>query len=464
MQRRGWRPARLFSSAPIMMTPPRFALFLSVPALAIAAPAMADDGLTLGGEVRARYETIDGQARAGFDSRDTLFSLRTRIHAEYRTGALRFGAELFDSRAYGADRGTPLSTGEVNALEPVQAYVAGDIDGVLGAGSRLSLTAGRMMLNLGSRRIVAADDYRNTTNGYTGLRADLAARGGIKATFVYTLPQMRRPDDAEALRDNRPRIDRESFDAVLWGGVVSRDDMIGRAMIELSFFHFGERDSPRLATRDRSLDTFGGRIIAEPAAGRVDYEVEILGQRGSISRSLAPGAGRQAVRASFVHADIGYSFRTAWKPRLSIEFDRASGDRAGGRYGRFDTLFGMRRADLAPSGIYGAVARANIVTPGIRIEAAPSGRLDGFMAYRPMWLAADEDAFSTSGVRDPAGRSGDFAGHQIEGRLRYWLVPKRLRFEFDGVLLAKGRFLRDAPNATRKRWTRYGSFNLTASF
>ena len=86
------------------------------------------------------------------------------------------------------------------------------------------------------------------------------------------------------------------------------------------------------------------------------------------------------------------------------------------------------------------------------------------MLYRAMWLAAEVDAFSTTGVRDASGRSGDFAGHQVEARLRYWIVPARLRFEFDGLLLRKGQFLRDAPNAPPGRWTRYGSFNLTTSF
>jgi hypothetical protein len=81
-----------------------------------------------------------------------------------------------------------------------------------------------------------------------------------------------------------------------------------------------------------------------------------------------------------------------------------------------------------------------------------------------MWLDARTDAFSTTGVRDATGQSGRFAGHQLEGRLRAWIIPARLRFEFDGLLLAKGRFLRDAPNAPARRWTRYTSFNLTASF
>src|SRR3546814_3434102 len=116
-----------------------------------------DDGLALTGSVRLRLEEIEGQARAGFDRDDGLFNIRTQLMAEYRSGAFRAGAELFDSRAYGADPGTPISTNEVNAMELVQAYVAGDIEEPLGKGSKLSLMAGRFTLNLGSRRLVAAE-------------------------------------------------------------------------------------------------------------------------------------------------------------------------------------------------------------------------------------------------------------------------------------------------------------------
>ncbi|WP_047100093.1 alginate export family protein [Sphingomonas sanxanigenens] len=429
------------------------------------APAAAqEEGVSLSGAVRLRYEAIAGQPRAGFDSKDALVNLRTNILATWRADQVRVGVELYDSRVWGDDPGTPVSTGEVNAMEPVQAYVGADFDGALGPGSRLALTAGRMMLNLGSRRLIAADDYRNTTSGYTGLRADAALGGGWAATLIYMLPQQRRPDDDAGIRRAAVRLDRESFETVLWGGQVAKARAIGPAMVELTYFHLGERDAPGRPTRDRSLDTMGGRIAVEPHAGAFDCEVELIYQTGHASIGLAAGAPRQSVGASFVHADLGYSFPGAWKPRLSIEFDRASGDRRGGRYGRFDTLYGMRRADFAPSGLYAAIGRTNIVTPGVRLEATPGARLDAFAVYRAMWPAADEDGFSTTGVRDATGRSGTFAGHQIEARLRYWIMRQRLRFEFDGLLLAKGRFLRDAPNAPPGRWTRYGSFNLTASF
>lgn len=437
-------------------------LLAPVTSFAQTAPSMVD-GLDLSASVRLRHETIDGQPRPGFNASDDLLLLRTILGAQYRTGRVRVAAELYDSRAWLADRGTPISTGDVNAAELVQAYIAVETPDAFGPGTSLALQGGRFMLNIGSRRLIAADEYRNTTNGYTGLRADIAAKGGFKGTFIYVLPQTRLPDDLGSILDNRARIDRESFDQVLWGGTLSRARTIGPAMAELSFYHLGERDSPGRPTRDRSLNTIGGRFIRDPKAGATDYEVEAIYQIGHISSSMAGTATLLDVSASFVHAEIGYTFAGGWKPHVSIEFDRASGDGAGRSYGRFDTLFGMRRADLAPSGLYAAVARANIVTPGLRLEAVPSKAIDWFVSYRPMWLADRTDSFSTSTVRDPTGRSGSFAGHQVDARLRYWLVQDRLRLELDGLWLGKGRFLREAPNAPHTGDTKYLSTNLTVS-
>jgi hypothetical protein len=449
-----WR-ATLFLGATLLVG--------SGPAFAQAAPGAAD-GFDLSGSIRVRYEAIDGQPRPGFNASDDLFSIRTILTAQYRTGPVRLMAELYDSRAYLADRRTPISTNEVNTVELVQAYAAVDLPGTFGGGTSLSLQGGRFLLNIGSRRLVAADDYRNTTNSYTGVRADIAAKGGLRGTFIYVLPQMRLPDDRDSLLDNKVHFDRESFDQVLWGGTIARPKTIGGALAELSFYHLGERDAPGRPTRNRSLNTVGGRIVRDAKAGAVDYEVEAYYQFGHIRSSLAAAATRLDVSASFVHAEIGYTFASSWKPHISIEFDRASGDGPGGAHGRFDTLFGMRRADLAPSGLYNAVGRANIVTPGLRLEATPGKAVDWFIGYRPMWLADRTDAFSTTGVRDAAGRSGSFAGHQFDARLRYWLVKDRLRFELDGVWLVKGGFLRSAPNAPPARDAKYSSVNLTASF
>lgn len=424
----------------------------------------APDELIVAGSIRARYERLDGQARAGFGASDELYSIRSTLLAEYRAAGWRLGAELYDSRAYGAKAGSAIGTGEVNTVELVQAYVARDLVDPFGKGSKASLQVGRMMLNLGSRRLVAADDYRNTTNSYTGVRTDLRLRDGSALTLIYTLPQIRLPDTPDGIRNNRARFDRESFDLQLWGGYASKPRAIGQATMELSYVGLSERDAPGRPTRNRKLHAFGARLIREPAVGRFDYEVEGIYQLGSIRAALAATAPTLDVSASFVHADAGYSFPGPLKARLSIEYDRASGDGRGRGFGRFDTLFGMRRADLAPAGIYAQIGRANISTPGVRLEVAPSARWDGFLCYRAMWLAEATDAFSTTGVRDPSGRSGSFAGHQFEGRARVWLVPKLLRAEVNAAWLAKGRFLRSAPNAPRGGDVHYLSAALTLSF
>lgn len=148
-------------------------LLAPIPVAAQTQPP-APDGLSLSANVRARYEALEGQARAGLDDRMDIVSLRTVLTADYRAGPIRLGAELWDSRVWGGHPGEAIGTGEVNTLEPVQAFVAADLGPLLGRGSKTSVQLGRFMLNLGSRRLIAADDYRNTTNGSTGARIDIA--------------------------------------------------------------------------------------------------------------------------------------------------------------------------------------------------------------------------------------------------------------------------------------------------
>jgi hypothetical protein len=405
-----------------------------------SAPAYAEDGLTLSGNTRIRYETIDGQPRTGSNESDDLLNIRTILTGEYRTGQLKLGAELYDSRVYGGDAGTPITTNEVNTLELVQAYIGFDVADAFGPGTKLGLQAGRFTLNLGSRRLVAADDYRNTTNGYTGMRADLGLPDDLSATLIYTLPQVRLPDNRADIVDNRVQFDRENFDLVLWGGLATKKLAGKRGAIELGYYHLGERDSPKLATRDRSLDTIGLRLYRDPAPGRADFESETVYQFGSVSASLAPTAPKLDVSAWFTHLEAGYTFAHPWSPHLSLEFDYASGDGRGAKFGRFDTLF--RHAAKRP----GARRPLQRRRPhqlcwrrAVRLEVVADE--EGSTALPPTARSGWHRVSTASpppGVRDATGSSGRFAGHQLEARLRYWLVPKRLRLEWERPLSRQG--------------------------
>lgn len=432
--------------------PPTLAALLGSPA-----------GLKVNGSVRLRQELLSGQPRAGLAPSTDLFSTRTTFFAEYTWDRFRLGGELYDSRAYPERPRSGVGTSEVNTLEPVQLYVAMDLKDALGAGSRSALQAGRFTLNLGSRRLVAADDYRNTTNGYTGVRFDWRGASNRNATFTYTLPQSRQPDALPAILDNDIELDREGADTVLWGGIVAWP-LASRDALEFSHFRLVERDRRDAATRDRDLATSAIRAFRDPAPGRPGYEVEGIYQRGSLKASTAPLAPTLDASAWFIHVEAGYQWESRLQTRLSLEYDYASGDDRGQDFGRFDTLYGMRRADLAPSGIYAAIGRANLSAPGIRLEVAPSNRWDAMMTVKGLWLASRTDSFATTGVRDATGGSGSHAGEQVDVRVRYWLVPQALRFEADGMWLRKGRFLETAPNAPDTRDTRYLSLNLTATF
>ena len=420
----------------------------------------AEPGLRVSGSVRLRAETIANAPRAGVTPSDDLLNLRTRIFAETDAGGWTIGGEFYDSRVFGADDDSTVTTNEVNAAELVQLYArrpfaAGAVDG--------AVQIGRFMVNLGSRRLVAADDFRNTTNGYTGVRIDLE-RGGVSLAAIAVSPQARRPDDAESLRDADVRFDHESAALQVFGGVWTWALAPAGSSLQGSYFYVVERDRSGSQTRDRRLHTAGLRAFRDPARGAWDHDVEGFRQWGEISVSAAPDAPRQDVAAWFLHAEIGRTWDAPWRPRLSLEYDVASGDEPGGDFERFDTLFGMRRSEIAPSGLYNAVGRANLAGPAVRFEAQPDPRWDLMAVWRGLALDSCFDAFSTTGVRDASGAAGVDAGEQVEVRVRAWIVPDRVRLEGAVVHLDKGPFFARAPNANDGGDTFYSVLDLTYSF
>jgi hypothetical protein len=438
-------------------------------ALALAAPVSASraaeaSSVKISGSIRVRQEELDGKNRPGFDRHDDLLAFRSSLFAEWDTGIWRFGGEIFDSRAYDTDPGSALTANDVDTLEPVQAYVAGDFDAPFGKGSSVTVQAGRFTMNVGSRRLVASDDFRNTPQGYTGARADLKFAGRRSATLFYVLPQQHRPDGFAAVRDNAVKLDHEGRDQQLFGAVLSRAGLPGGLLVEAGFVRFIEHDTATRSTRNRDLTNLSARVMRDAAPGQWDYELEGIAQTGSVRAGTALNAAVLAVRSHFIHADLGYTLAGSWKPHINIEWDYATGDGPGARFNRFDTLYGMRRSELAPSGIYGAIGRANIQAWGLRLEGSPAKRLDVLATWKWLWAADRHDAFSTTGIRDAGGNSGSFAGQQLDGRLRYWLVPQRLRAELNAVWLMRGQLLQRAPNASPHGDTHYATAALTLSF
>ncbi len=429
--------------------------------LAAAGPAGAGE-LSLSGQARARVELIDSQVRPGAAEDDLLLVLRLILRADYDAGPLALSAELRDSRVFGTRPDSAVSSNDVNAFEPVVLQARLELGDALGRNTRTSLTVGRILLGLGSNRLVDPPDYRNATNAFTGVKLETQA-GPLAVEAAWAMPQQRRPDAPEDVRANRWALDREGTDRQVWGVHLFHREVIGALGAGLTYVGYHEHDRDGRPTRDRNLHAVGPWLFAPPRAGRFDLDAEAYVQWGTVSASLEPDAVRQEVLAGFARAEIGYSLPGAWQPRLSFRYDWASGDRPGARFTRFDRLFGNRVADFAVSGQYAAIGRANISSPGVRL-GLQRGAMDGYLTARLLWADSATDSFSTTGVRDASGASGRFAGAQLEGRVRHWFTRERLRLDTAFAVLFRDGLLVQAPNAPPGRTTLYLAPALVWSF
>ncbi len=423
----------------------------------------------LDGTLRVRFEALDETYRTREDRSDRLLVERLLVHGKLHAGPFTLGLELADSRAMLHDEATPLGTDDVNALEPQQIYLDLVRTDALRRGDRLELRAGRITIDAGSRRLVARNRFRNTINTFSGLHATWYGVRGAQVQAFAVLPHQRQPSDREGLEDGEFEFDSADFDTRFWGLFVTRD--VGRAEIRAEGYVLGlhEDDTPAISTRDRNLVTTGLRLWKPSRAGAWDFELETAVQSGT-SRAN-PSATRDLDHfASFVHVQVGRSLRTSWPLRLVAQFDRASGDDGpdDGDQGRFDTLFGARRFEFGPTGIYGAFARANVLSPGGRVQwRAPHEHsiLDrGFFAYRAVWLASETDAWTTAGLRDPSGGAGGFLGHQVEMRVRMRVPAWPVRVELGGAALFEGDFPRRVRGEGDARRPLYGYAQTTLDF
>ena len=385
---------------------------------------------SLSGHHRSRYESLSSQYRGGRNGSDQILVFRTTLHAQLKFDSLRFGAELLDSRARLDDAGTPLSTGIVNPAELLQAYGALKLKDLFQPGSESEIRAGRITMDLGKRRLVARNRYRNTINGFTGLDFQWQGKDKTKFRAFYVLPVQRRLSGA--IRDQDARIDKEHEEVGLWGLYFSPGSTPWGDPAEIYLLGLNEDDAPGRATRNRDLYTGGIRLYRKASPGQFDYEIESMIQVGE-SRSSAATSNTQDLDhlAHFQHVELGYTFDTAWRPQILFQYDYASGDddAGDGDNNRFDTLFGARRFDFGPTSIYGAFARSNISSPALRLRFRPASNLKSFIAVRGFWLASDDDAWTTARISNPPGSSDNYIASQFEIRVRWEVIPKNLRIE-----------------------------------
>jgi Alginate export len=409
-------------------------------------------------EQRTRYETMSGTFKAGSKGGDQQIPLQTTLWLEAHLSSFRLGTEFMDARALNSDSGTGVNNTMADTADFLQGYGAWSDQNVLYSGIGAEVVAGRQTLNLGSRRLVARNTFRNTVNSFTGVKLRLIDYGNWQFNGFVSTPVNRLPNSNAsnaAVVNNLEVFDRENTNTWFSGGFLELNNLGWNINSEVYLYHLDEGSSTSVPTRHRRYFTPGMRFFIKPAKAEIDFQLETIGQFGTVRATTAPNSLNLNHTAWYQHADVGYTIDMPWSPRLAFEYDYASGDQNpnDNKDQRFDTLYGARRFDFGPTGIYGAFSRANINTPGLRLNVAPRSDVQASLSYRAFWLAASKDCWggatctgSSLILQDKTGRSGNNLGQQLELTTR-WDFNSSLNFETGWTHLFKGSFAKDAPSA-----------------
>lgn len=437
----------------------------------VAAQQDAQPGsFELGGTQRTRYETLDGQFRAGLDDADRALALQTSVHFDWQRGNLQLFGEILDARVGLDDSGSYISTSQTNTLEPVQAYVAWRHESSATPGRRSTLRVGRMTLDVGKRRLVARSRFRNSVDSFAGVDWEWRDANGRAARAFYFEPMNTLPGDDPALLDDDFELDRGMRRNELLGFYYQLAPFEDASALELyAFEHRLRATADPLFEADMAVDLFttGARLYRAAEPERLNYELEVVVQRGS-SGGEAAGVERTdlAHRAHFVHFEVGYEFAARGSPNVVFQYDLATGDEDpnDARNERFDTLFGDRSFEYGPTGLYGAINRANLRSPGVRVTFRPHPRLRSVVAYRRVRLDEPRDEWAGSDHRDASGASGGSVGRHLEASVTWNAIEDRLQIDAGVARLAAGSFLARVAGTEFNGSPRYFYLSATTSF
>lgn len=418
-----------------------------------------DEAVTLSGSFRARYESASAPFRANGVGSDQILLLQTTLKAEAKAENFSGVVEVRDSRQELADAGTSLSSSSINPLDVLQAYATW-------RKGYTEVKLGRQTLDLGSKRLVERGSFSNVSNAFTGALVQTKV-DDFNVQAFYLLPVNRLPSSRADLLDNRALPDDQDAAVRLFGVHVQHNALPLNSFGEAYVLGFKEEDRGTLATRNRELYTTGLRWSRAPAKNNVDFDVEAVVQLGQTHASTsASDTTNLDVQAWMAHVEMGYTWNHSAQPRLAAMLEYASGDEdpTDGSFERFDPLFGARRSEFGPTSTYGAFARTNTISPGLRFTAKPAAAWRVQAAHRIHWLAEAKDTWTTANLRDASGNSGRFVGQQTEVFATWEALPKRLTLEAGVAHLWKGDFAKDAPNAPASNNPTFAYLQAVAMF
>jgi len=242
-----------------------------------------------------------------------------------------------------------------------------------------TVAGGRMEYTLGDGRLIASPDWGNSSRTYDMGRVS-AFLPGVKIDVFRSAPVV---------------IDTTKFDRVkpgehFWGQYATFDKVPRFTVIDvyavqkMNSVVTGETG----AKGEGRVYTYGGRVVA-PITKSVTYDVDAAFQRGRLAND--------DLSAWAVHAAVAWTLsKSAVKPKLSFEYDYASGDKNAkdGAKQTFDQLYASNHAKY---GMADLIGWRNMEVFEVKFEVSLHKKVKVNAAVNWLMLATVSDGWYASG-------------------------------------------------------------------
>ncbi len=453
------------------------------------------DWLDLGFEHRARYESRQNDFRRAQENIDDPILLRTRAYVGLKNilDPFRFAVEVQDSRRNNSDynsssdRRLSSDPKDIDHADFIQAYlelyykdtIFGKDD--LGNSRPFWIRGGRLAWEDLDRRLIARNEWRNTTNSFQGIRANIGEKKNDWQLEAFAVQPVQRFASQLDQVDHAQKFYGLVGDWRGWSEYVTIQPYyfyLKQDGSKVQYDGNGSSYSDRSvytaiqqarAGIDREINTGGIRVFGVIPGTQWDYDAAYNKQWGHVQRfvgtSVLTGRYINVDHDAYAYnAELGYTFnKQAWKPRFSASYGVASGDHvSGGNTATdtsdsqgFDRLFGFAR----PWSNNDYVQMNNIRAAKVRVEFDPkvpfleNVKVDtGFSWYR-LDDATDRWA-AGSNLQDATGRSGSDLGKEFDLRVRFPL-NQYASLNLGYAHFWAGDFVKDAVSATANNRTTF---------
>lgn len=373
--------------------------------------------LQMSGDVRVRLEHRDNWDMNDDRSDDgSITFMRSRLNFDLTYDSfVRAFVTIMDSRQFGV---RPLESGGIDPMQEDHFDVLQAFLEFHRQNSPWTLRIGRQNLpNLGENRLIETTSWSNLQRAFEGAWLTHKTKQSEIHMFLVQELIYQTCRGEETITDRMHNRNHEWF-----YGVYGTFTYLDPHQFDLYFLgitdHNAERTFPskvtsesgRFGTSDRyTIGTRWRGPVWKDERGTLGCGLEGAYQFGHKSND--------EISAYMLHADLNYTWNQAWKPKVALEGNLASGDRdpVDGENDTFSPLYGTSHS---PYGIIDFVRLSNLREIALWGQIEPNNRTKLRLEAHKFWLDSPSDGWYSavpgSYPRDKTGASGRELGSEID--------------------------------------------------